>query len=449
MSLLVTGFGPFLDVVDNPSARIASRLDGTRIHGLEVHARVLPVSFDRAAAELKAAVAELRPSVLLLLGVHRGDTWRLETRATPVITSEHPDADACLGTGRALGPSERRTALDVGGLAAELGGAGHEVAVSDDCGGYVCNSTYFAALDLRHDALFLHVPDLGEPGIARGAALVRAILERVAGRAAEGQQAASVSRIDWVDDPEARYRLHLLALGAPCDELLPGYRRAEERIRPRLPKLDLGWQGLADALTEPAAPSVDREWFATRDAAEAPAIARSISARRPPASSPFASLPEAHPLALSGVGARIVVSGAARPEPALVPAASTVVCGYDTPTALAWLAAVSLPFAARLAEAVPGLPTGPRRFAALMLGGAAYAVHLPSADLDALLEAIVSTLLPPQHRGAETIAWLEACREAGLLPEHPGEFERMCHGIPRRRHDRVHRAWVRGSFRAP
>jgi pyroglutamyl-peptidase len=449
LSLLVTGFGPFLDVTDNPSAAIATSLDGARVAGLTVHARVLPVSFDRAAASLGAAIAELEPRSVLLLGVHRGDTWRLERRARPRITSEHPDVDAVQAPGRVLGPAERTTAIDVPGLARALGAGGHEVVISDDCGGYVCNSTYYSALGARPDALFVHVPDAGAAGVELGRVLALAILEALSDLAPGAAEGPSATPLAWVDDAEVRYRIHLLALSGRAEELLPGYRRTEERLRLRLPKIDVTWRDLGDALGSPSAPPVDREWFATRDAAEAPAIARTLAARRPAPGSPFSTVPTAFRTPGAETGVRVIVSGAGRPEPALVPSAAAVVCGHDTPTPLAWLAAAALPFAARIQDAAPRLPAGARRFAAMMLAGAAHAIHLPTEAVDTLLEAFVSTLLPPQHRGRETVAWLEACRDAGLLPEHPGEFERMCHGIPRRRHDRIHRAWIRGSFRAP
>ena len=43
--LLVTGFGPYEDVEENPSGRLVERLDLDPPAGVEIAARILPVSF--------------------------------------------------------------------------------------------------------------------------------------------------------------------------------------------------------------------------------------------------------------------------------------------------------------------------------------------------------------------------------------------------------------------
>jgi pyrrolidone-carboxylate peptidase len=64
---LVTGFGPFLDVVDNPSGALARALDGSRIGPWRVVGMELPVSTARAPAlslarACRAPIASRRPS---------------------------------------------------------------------------------------------------------------------------------------------------------------------------------------------------------------------------------------------------------------------------------------------------------------------------------------------------------------------------------------------------
>ncbi|HKX45494.1 MAG TPA: pyrrolidone-carboxylate peptidase, partial [Planctomycetota bacterium] len=61
MLALVTGFGPFLDVDDNPSGAVARALDGARVGPFEVVGRELPVLFDAAPRAVDAALAELAP----------------------------------------------------------------------------------------------------------------------------------------------------------------------------------------------------------------------------------------------------------------------------------------------------------------------------------------------------------------------------------------------------
>jgi pyroglutamyl-peptidase len=178
---LITGFDSFLDIAINASGRIAESLDGVTVataHGpVTVSGRVLPVGFDSAAQSLAEHVAALRPDVLVLLGVARSADYRLETGAIPRITSEHPDMTGLVATGRILGEDRRTTTRPCDALAATLRAAGFDARASDDCGGYVCNSTYFAALGLRTDALFVHLPPAHDPAsIATGVAVVQHLL---------------------------------------------------------------------------------------------------------------------------------------------------------------------------------------------------------------------------------------------------------------------------------
>ena len=56
---LVTGFGPFLDVSDNPSGRIARAVNGARVDGLALHGLELPVRFLDGPARAVAPPASL------------------------------------------------------------------------------------------------------------------------------------------------------------------------------------------------------------------------------------------------------------------------------------------------------------------------------------------------------------------------------------------------------
>lgn len=156
--IVVTGFGPFLDVTDNPSARLARAVDGRSAGDLPVVGHVLPVSFGRAIPELHRFVANLptRPRLLLGTGVARSTACgRLERTAAP--SSRGLDVD---GRGGALRvPAVPRYArADLPRLASAL-----DVAISDDAGRYVCNAwLYDATAAFPHTAVaFLHVPDTG------------------------------------------------------------------------------------------------------------------------------------------------------------------------------------------------------------------------------------------------------------------------------------------------
>ena len=69
--ILVTGFGPFRTVQENPSAALARALHGQRIGDERIVAHVLPVSFARGPQMAVAMARTLRPSLILGFGVSR------------------------------------------------------------------------------------------------------------------------------------------------------------------------------------------------------------------------------------------------------------------------------------------------------------------------------------------------------------------------------------------
>ncbi|MEO1698237.1 MAG: hypothetical protein AAFU73_13140 [Planctomycetota bacterium] len=191
-AVLLTGFEPFLDVTLNPSGEVARALDGAELGaagtGSTVTGRVLPVTFAGAPGALDAALDAVGapPALVLCLGVHRGPSFRLETRAGARFESDQADNDGMRGAGLELdGPEWRTSPFDVPGrCAAALAEAGAaEVTVSDDAGGYLCERVYRAALDRADErgfpALFLHVPPVGFVGVEEQARVVLGFLARL------------------------------------------------------------------------------------------------------------------------------------------------------------------------------------------------------------------------------------------------------------------------------
>lgn len=168
MRTLLTGFGPFGTVVNNPSARIVEHFAREGAPGHALATRVLPVSFTRAEREIVALLRAGRFDVALLLGVAGGEAHvRLERFGRNQDRARLPDCDgfAPMETVIRLGaPSLYPATLEPEPLAESLRAAGIPTRLSDDAGGYVCNHTYFAALHALAEAnlptrcLFVHVP---------------------------------------------------------------------------------------------------------------------------------------------------------------------------------------------------------------------------------------------------------------------------------------------------
>ena len=166
-SVLVTGFGPFLDVTENPSGWLAERVHGAQIaEGVEVRGLRLPVSYVRAPALTLAEVAVLRPRLVIGLGVAVGrERVCVEMVGVRRSRSPSPDVDGEVNADLEESGPERIYATAPGALLAEALGA----LVSEDAGGYVCNAWLYRVVrgleasppDQRPAVIFVHLPSSG------------------------------------------------------------------------------------------------------------------------------------------------------------------------------------------------------------------------------------------------------------------------------------------------
>ena len=148
---LITGFGPFLSVTDNPSGRLAAE------SGLP-H-RVLEVSFD-AVDEFVEGLDPADFETLLMLGVAgRASTMRVELVAHNVIGST-PDVRGHVQGPSAISPMHPAQLAGTLWTGPELLNEGDGWVPSVDAGDYLCNYIYFRAAQRFPDKPvgFLHVP---------------------------------------------------------------------------------------------------------------------------------------------------------------------------------------------------------------------------------------------------------------------------------------------------
>ena len=151
-SVLVTGFGPFRHWQVNSSGE-AVRLLHRRCGAATSR---LTVDHEEAAQEIRGLIAATRPRAVLLTGLAAGAALRLETLARPGPLA--PEG----------GPVVRRGRWPVAAAMAALAAQGVPARTSTDAGGYVCDTTYWAALGaFDGPCLFLHVPPIGGSWTAR------------------------------------------------------------------------------------------------------------------------------------------------------------------------------------------------------------------------------------------------------------------------------------------
>jgi pyroglutamyl-peptidase len=210
--VLLTGFGPFPGVPDNPSGWLAETLGQSAAFDCDLHAEVLPTEWETVAALAPRLHADLQPHVMIHFGVDAdAEGLRIERSAHNRVA---PRADACgaLPGSHAIAPdgaARLDTALPVAALAAHLKTHGHAATASRSCGQYLCNFLYYRSLHWAHaqdvqgqasHALFVHVPlTRAQGGAVRQDALLHAgettlrfVLGAVARQVAQGRDAAPV-----------------------------------------------------------------------------------------------------------------------------------------------------------------------------------------------------------------------------------------------------------------
>ncbi len=173
VDVLVTGFGPFPGVDENPTAWLARGLDGATLAGRRVAGRALPTAWAEAWPTLRAAVAAVEPRALIMLGVATGRARIEVERVARNRCAARVDHAGCGPDGDAVvlgGPATLPTRLPWRDL------VGADVGVSDDAGDYLCNLVFYRALhDLALPLVgFVHVPP------APDEAAVWRLVERVA-----------------------------------------------------------------------------------------------------------------------------------------------------------------------------------------------------------------------------------------------------------------------------
>ncbi len=169
--LLLTGFGPFPGVEQNPTELIAARLDGRTIGGVRIKSEVLEVNFEGVADRLGSHLAASAPIATVHLGVAvQAREVRVERRAVNLKEAAIPDVSGQHFSGSPIDKKMatnaiQETSFDVDSVVAAVRGKGFAARGSDDAGRYVCNCTYYHALRIfgarSIPSLFVHIPPVG------------------------------------------------------------------------------------------------------------------------------------------------------------------------------------------------------------------------------------------------------------------------------------------------
>jgi pyroglutamyl-peptidase len=165
--ILLTGFGPFGSVRNNPSARIVEHFEKVGVPGHELTTAVLPVSYRGASEEIVRRLDVERFDLVLLLGVAAGsEKVRLELFGRNRSSTVKKDAEELVSEGQVKpqGPLALSGTISARGVVRRLSEEGIPARISRSAGDYVCNHTYYAALHAAASGgrgarcLFVHLP---------------------------------------------------------------------------------------------------------------------------------------------------------------------------------------------------------------------------------------------------------------------------------------------------
>jgi pyroglutamyl-peptidase len=211
LKALVTGFEPFGGDAVNPSSLALPKLK-RRLDDVALHTAVLPCSFAHSAAALKAAINEVKPDIVLSVGLAGGRAELcLERVAINVQDARIRDNDGKQPIDVPVvtkGPAAHFATLPIKACVAEMREAGLPAAVSNTAGTFVCNHIFYALMDIAagHSIPmrggFLHVPYLPEQ-VAKGGAAPSMALDDIV-RGIEIIVAVSAARTSDIHTAEGR-----------------------------------------------------------------------------------------------------------------------------------------------------------------------------------------------------------------------------------------------------
>ena len=166
MTILLTGFGPFGSVTDNPTdAGVREAAQRLRDAGVAVVDEVLPVSFARARGRLRALIAEHQPTWVICFGLAENrDAVTPERVAINLADARIADVDGAQPVDEELesdGPAAYFSSLPLKAIVGELGASGMTAKLSSTAGEYVCNAVFYEAMARLPDGArggFVHVP---------------------------------------------------------------------------------------------------------------------------------------------------------------------------------------------------------------------------------------------------------------------------------------------------
>lgn len=160
--VLLSGFGPFLDIQDNPSEQIVQSLTNQ----FSCPHVILPVVFEKSFEVLKEKFFEVNPDVILMFGVAANRSKiGFERIGLNWVESKKPDITLKIPRSGRIDSNQElalMTSVDLEKLFSQFDSHDRQaLEISYSAGAYVCNDLYFRMLNeksIRAEKLFIHIP---------------------------------------------------------------------------------------------------------------------------------------------------------------------------------------------------------------------------------------------------------------------------------------------------
>ena len=175
--LLLTGFEPFLSNPINPTMDIVQALNGITVGQFEIVGHVLSVDFAKAPEQFLALMEEVKPAMIVSLGLAAGVTKISPERvALNVKDGEKDNAGNAFEDApiRKEGDVAYFSSLPIREIVNRLNKAGYPTAISNSAGTYLCNNIMYEGLyhaaknESIRAAGFIHIPASFELAIEHG-----------------------------------------------------------------------------------------------------------------------------------------------------------------------------------------------------------------------------------------------------------------------------------------
>ena len=174
--ILLTGFVPFLDYKINPTMQIVEALSNKEMHGYEIVGRILSVDFQQSADQLKQYIDEVKPQMIISLGLAGGRYKITPERIAINVKDGEPDNNGYTPVDESIyenGADAYLTNLPIRNMVNRLQKEGFPAEISNTAGTYLCNNIMYEGLAYAKEnegvkAGFIHIPASFELAIQHG-----------------------------------------------------------------------------------------------------------------------------------------------------------------------------------------------------------------------------------------------------------------------------------------